>query len=105
MVQRRWSLGFSPCKADSIDWRKWDKLLGTDTDQAIADLIGCYVKTVKLRRLSLGIPVCRKRSIDWNYWDSFLGTMTDAKLAKKIGCSKFTVMRRRNYLKIERYGQ
>ena len=43
-------------RSGSIDWSEWDHLLGTSTDRAIADAIGCTPVAVHYRRRKLGIP-------------------------------------------------
>ena len=48
-------------KPRSIDWDKWDALLGTMPDSALADRIGCNVLAVKRRRKKKNVPSYREQ--------------------------------------------
>lgn len=86
-----------------IDWPKWDASLGTMTDGAAAQRIGCTAHTVYKHRRKVGIPRYDS-AIDWSQWDHLLGRMSDYHMAKKIGTSKDQVAHRREVKGVPRYG-
>ena len=93
-----------------INWHRWDRLLGTMSDYALARRMGICHTTVHRRRLALSIPAYsgpidrRSGSIDWSRWDRLLGTRTDRAIADAIGCTPVAVHYRRRKLGIPAYG-
>ena len=88
------------------DLRLWtpaeEKLLGTDSDAAIARRLGRTVSAVAARRNASGLPAfghSYERS-----WvpeeDRLLGTQPDRELAKRFGCSRRMVLERRLKLRV-----
>lgn len=81
-----------------IDWSQWDHLLGTMTDQDLADRIGCGNNAVWSRRHKLQIDrFCksgrsrkrqRRQKVDWDAAAPLLGTMPDAELGRRLGVSR-----------------
>ena len=91
-------------KTKTIAWGEWDRLLGTTTDTALAEAIGCSRGAVIYRRRRLGIKSFRsKRKLDRSKWDRLLGTMPDTALAQKIGCSSVLIWKWRKELGIQSY--
>lgn len=98
----------------SIPWPWWDHLLGTMSDGALAEKIGCSAAAVRVRRHKLGVPPCRKhrpgartkaphnkdRRTSPLYEASELGVMTDPEVAALYGCSKQRVHQVRKRLGI-----
>jgi len=83
---------------------EYDALLGTESDQKIADRLGLTHTQVSTRRRKLGIPPkCPIPEYDWDNFDHLLGTNSDAKIAKQVGCTPDTTRRRRRKLHIEPY--
>jgi hypothetical protein len=73
-----------------------EALLGTDSDQKIADRLGVAIHVVQHRRKSLGIPAANPRKyIDWKPIDPLLGKEADAALAERFGISPDSVRLRR----------
>ena len=81
------------------DWDRYAKLLGTTTDSAVAQIIGCSMTLVGQQRKARGIPMYR-RGIDWSHWDALLGTVPDRAIAEAIGCTVTTINKRRKGLGI-----
>ncbi len=78
-----------------------DALLGTASDQKIANQLGIPMHQVAYRRKSLEIPAANPhRRIDWKPIDPLLGQMTDKALAEQVGIYFMTARRRRIKLKI-----
>ena len=74
------------------NYRPWTvrevKLLGTDTDAAVAARIGRTPGSVKFKRYQLGIPAHPRRRREWTKRElSLLGTMSDAAVADRLGVS------------------
>lgn len=86
-----------------INWTpEMDALLGTMTDNNLAEKIGCHNSTVWKRREQLAI--CAYGRINWTpEIDALLGTMPDGDLAERIGCSLTAVRKRRERLAIRAY--
>jgi len=72
-----------------------DQLIGTDSDQAIADRLGVTRSTVAARRVQLGVAAARARRIWTSQEDALLGRDTDASIAHKLGRSHASVTQRR----------
>lgn len=90
--------------ANAINWTAWDAILGTDTDRAVAVVIGCHRQTVKARRRKLKIASAhpekssKGKVVNWAFWDARIGGLTDREAAGLIGCSLGTVNSRRHKL-------
>jgi hypothetical protein len=92
--KRREALGIAPFqKKHKVNWSIWDKYLGQNSDQELADKIGCDQTSVTYRREQLKIPPYRK--IYWEQWDKYVGVESDTVLANRIGCSIAAVFHRR----------
>jgi hypothetical protein len=85
-----------------INWKQYDYLLGSESDEKLSSLIGCSKNTIKERRKKLNINT-NKKYTDWSKYDSLLGTMSDINLSKIIGCSASGITHRRNKLNISAY--
>lgn len=73
-----------------------DKLLGTNTDAAIAAKLGRTRAAVETRRLRLQIAAYHSRSRQWTVAEiQLLGTMSDADLADQLGCRRLHVLQTR----------
>jgi hypothetical protein len=80
---------------------EFEALLGTESDQKIADHLGVPHGWVASRRRALEIPPANPRKyIDWRKIDPLLGTASDAALASRFGVDEDSVRRRRLNLKI-----
>lgn len=90
-------------KPHSIDWAKYNDLLGAAPSLVLAQLIGCRETTVINRRRSKGIPPYTCIHINWSDWDHLLGTIPDAQVAQKIGCTPQTVCHRRKQKGVDAY--
>jgi hypothetical protein len=82
--------------------RRWTDeeiaLLGTDTDRAIAKLLGLPINVVKSKRERLGISRLSQR---WKEHEiRLLGTAPDSELARKLGKSSSAIWRKREQLGI-----
>lgn len=78
------------------------KLLGTDTDAAVAKILGRTTQAVSCKRLSLGIP--RSPAIDWTLdMDLALGTDSDSFVARRLGLCDNSVTLRREKLGIPKW--
>jgi hypothetical protein len=88
-------------------WTKREiKLLGTDTDAAIATRTGRTLTAVTNKRLLLGIPAGFTHELAWTDEEiELLGTMSDIALAEQIGCSRIAVFRKRKSLGIKAWRQ
>jgi len=73
-------------------------LLGTDTDRAIANVLGLPINVVKNKRDRLGISLLAQR---WKEHEIvLLGTASDSELARKLGKSSSAIWRKREQLGI-----
>jgi 5-methylcytosine-specific restriction endonuclease McrA len=98
-------------KSIKIDWEKYEHLLGNQSDDSIAILIGCSSGAVINRRKKLNIKSYKetcgkwfnKKNINWEKYEHLLGTMSDIKLAKIIGCPEHFIKQRRYFLKIDSF--
>jgi len=73
-------------------------LLGTDTDRAIANVLGLPINVVKNKRDRLGIS---RLSQSWKEHEIvLLGTAPDSQLARKLGKSSSAIRRKREQLGI-----
>lgn len=116
---RRYQLGVSgyrqiitPAPTSEFEWTPaMVSLLGTMSDRALAEKIGCAVTTVRDRRHLAGIPDYRRRNtfesrFEWTpTMDALLGTMSDTDLAAKLGCSVNAVNTRRYLLGVSGFRQ
>lgn len=78
-------------------------LLGTMTDQQLADQMGTTRGTVTNKRRRLGIEACGYGPFWTAETRGLLGKMTDTQLAKQIGISQAAVGYQRNKAGIPRY--
>lgn len=91
---------------------KWLKLLGTATDQAVADKINSgsqsrkvTIHSVRSMRMSRDIPAQVPRAYIWTAdEDVLLGTAADSVIAAQLGCSRRCVLMRRQALGIAAHG-
>lgn len=93
-----------------IDWSKWDHLLGSKPDSALAKDIGCHPSSVFTRRKKLGVPVnpsgkamreqMNSKNYDWSRLDPLLGTESDISIAKTTGVNNNIIAKRRKRLGI-----
>jgi len=75
---------------------KEERLLGTLTDQALAEKLGRTLQGVTWKRLAKGIPAFRPRARVWTAAElAKLGTIADAKLAAELGVSRKHVLQMR----------
>ncbi|HHW2631415.1 TPA: hypothetical protein ACUUA8_005230 [Pseudomonas aeruginosa] len=83
------------------DPARHDPLLGTMTDQALADMIGVSKAAVTKRRAKLGIPSFASQSgpVERSF-DALLGTMPDRDVAQLAGLAPVTIRARRAALGI-----
>lgn len=88
-------------------WTKREiKLLGTDTDAAIAKQIGRTHSAVTNKRLELDLPPAIPHEREWTPSElKLLGTMSDLALAEQLGCRRLHVFRKRKSLKIKAWRQ
>ncbi len=84
----------------SVDWEKYDCLLGTISDAEVGRRINYPRHLVRKRRLELGLPPGQRVFVDWKTYDPLLGTMSDRKVADMTGCLVGVVYRRRAKLGI-----
>jgi hypothetical protein len=82
------------------------ELLGTDTDENIAKILGIGAVAVGRRRRLLGIPSYCQSTVSMvpPEADRLLGTMSDAALAAKLGVSLASVYKRRTKIGIAPFG-
>lgn len=93
-----------------IDWSKWDHLLGSKPDSALAKDIGCHASSVFTRRKKLGVPVnptgkamrerMNSKNYDWSKIDPLLGNESDAAIEKITGVNVNAIAKRRKILGI-----
>lgn len=88
----------------SIDWEKYDHLLGTMHDNALAEIIGCTRGAVLFRRRIKGIDTI-KTMVDWEKYIKYLGKLPDSALARIIGVRPCTVSTKRRKMGIKQYEQ
>lgn len=88
----------------SIDWVKYDHLLGTMHDNALAEIIGCTRGTVLHRRRIKGIDTI-KTMVHWEKYIKYLGKLPDSALARIIGVRSATVSTKRRKMGIKQYEQ
>lgn len=75
-------------------------MLGTDTDQAVADMLGRPRNSVKNKRIYMKIPT-KSRFRRWERWErETLGKYTDAAVAEMLGRPLIQVTAQRQRLKI-----
>ena len=88
-----------------ISWNDdWNKLLGSDTDRAIAKQLGVTYHVVASRRKGMNIPsYAEVNQICWENIDPLLGTKPDYLVAKEFNISKSSVSKRRGDLSIPVY--
>ncbi len=81
------------------DWSDEEiALLGTDTDRAIANILGLPMNIVRNKRKRLGISCLSQR---WKEHEIvLLGTAPDSELARKLGKSSSAIARKREQLGI-----
>lgn len=96
IVDARKRLGIGD--SQKIRWAQWDDLLGTMSDQDLADEIGCNINSVYLRRQKLGVEAhSRKALTDQEARELYIEYHTDdttySKLADSYGVSTGTVSR------------
>lgn len=85
-----------------VDWSKYDGLLGTMPDDALAQIIGCWRETVQNRRKLLHIKSFRKHNcVDWGKSAALLGTRPDQEVADMLGITQVAVRHMREKLGIE----
>lgn len=84
-------------KAKQRPWSDSEvRALGTDTDAAIARLLGRSHKGVETARRDRGIPAFTEWKRSWTVAEARqLGRATDKELAKKFGCSRRAVLMER----------
>jgi len=89
-------------RASSPFWTaERDALLGTESDQKIADRLGLRRHQVSYRRNSLEIaPATPRKRIDWTGIDPLLGQQADQSIVEQFGINHESVRRRRSKLKI-----
>ncbi|NVL49860.1 hypothetical protein F2S72_08920 [Pseudomonas syringae pv. actinidiae] len=102
----------SPRERHKYDWTPQNiALLGTMTDQAVADRIGGKADAIREKRLALGIkafkpassPVKGKPRPNFNWTEqaiSLLGTKPDKQVAQELGLATTTVALKRRSLGI-----
>lgn len=84
-----------------IPWSRFDRLLGTQSDRAVAGIVGCAEISVRSRRKRLGIPPSRPRADSrsrvriWKTADRFLGRLVDREVAERFGVPQAAVFNRR----------
>lgn len=102
--KKRTELGIEPARrrtgrsrrAPSFWTPEREALLGTDSDQNIADRLGIPQHRAAYRRRCLGIPAFRPRHrIDWKPIDPYLGKYPDQQIADRFGLFPPSVYRRR----------
>lgn len=53
-----------------IDWSKYDKILGTESDVKIAEIIGCHKRTVARRRKEINCAPAYPQYDNTGFWKS-----------------------------------
>ena len=95
---RRIILNIAPCDARNRPWKEEEiKLVGTDTDRAIAKRLGRSLASVLNMRRKVGIEY--RSSNAWRAEeDAILGKVADAEAARRLGRSRGAVAHRRRRL-------
>ena len=90
--------GLPPCH----HWTEEEiALLGTNTDEAIAQVLGLPRYTVIWKRYQLGIPSFRPAPPRWTEAEiRLLGTASDSEVARRLGRSPRSVLQKREHLRI-----
>ncbi len=88
------------------DPARHDCLLGTMTDQALADLVGISKAAITKRRNAKGVPSYTAQTVPASRaFDELLGTLPDRAVAHLAGLAAATVAQRRAKLGIASYWQ
>lgn len=94
-------------QTEPIDWARYEHLLGTCPDAAIARLVGCTTTAVRYQRQRRRIPpYLSPTGAPWVWTPrhiALMGVLSDHELAVLAGCHPITVRRKRKALGIPPY--
>ena len=97
-------MGIAAALEQAQPWtNEQDKLLGTDTDENVARVLGRSIEGVAKQRVNLGIKARRKRG--WTEAeDKLLGVLGDREVSARTGRTLPAIAQRRFYLGIPAAG-